>query len=88
MHKANRSLLCVSLRVGCQVFEEEEDPAQKSFFSEIIASISDVKFTTDGRYIVSRDYLTVKIWDMNMEAKPVKTIQVRHISCTTVSCGA
>jgi serine/threonine-protein phosphatase 2A regulatory subunit B len=60
------------------VFEEEEDPAQKSVVSEIIASISDVKFTSDGRYIVSRDYLTVKIWDMNMEAKPVKTIQIHE----------
>ena len=59
------------------VFEEQEDPANKSFFSEIIASISDVKFTKDGRYIVSRDYLTLKIWDINMESRPVKTIQVR-----------
>ena len=61
-----------------KLFEEEEDPAQKSFFSEIIASISDVKFTTDGRYIISRDYLTVKIWDMAMEAKPVKTIPIHE----------
>jgi len=59
-----------------KLFEEEEDLANKSFFSEIIASISDVKFTTDGRYIISRDYLTLKIWDMNMESRPVKTIQI------------
>lgn len=58
------------------VFEEEEDPSQKSFFSEIISSISDVKFSRDGRYILSRDYLTLKIWDMNMENKPVKTINI------------
>ena len=115
-----------------QLFEEEEDLANKSFFSEIIASISDVKFTTDGRYIISRvryfdcvcacicgvdagscvlfscsrcvlygtfvlavgkqdksysyrcfrfflqDYLTLKIWDMNMESRPVKTIQIHE----------
>ena len=30
------------------VFEEEEDPANKSFFSEIISSISDVRFSNDG----------------------------------------
>ena len=59
-----------------KVFEEEEDPSSKSFFSEIIASISDIKFTQDGRYIVSRDYMTLKIWDINMEARPVKTIQI------------
>ncbi|PWN50443.1 protein phosphatase 2A regulatory subunit PR55 [Violaceomyces palustris] len=57
-------------------FEEEEDPANKSFFSEIISSISDVKFSRDGRYILSRDYLTLKIWDVNMENKPVKTIPI------------
>lgn len=59
-----------------KIFEEEEDPSTKSFFSEIIASISDCRFSDDGRYIISRDYLTVKIWDLNMEAKPVKTIKI------------
>ena len=57
-------------------FEEEEDPANKSFFSEIISSISDVKFSKDGRYILSRDYLTLKVWDVKMENKPVKTIPI------------
>jgi serine/threonine-protein phosphatase 2A regulatory subunit B len=31
-------------------------------------------YSADGRYIVSRDYLTVKIWDVNVENRPVKTI--------------
>lgn len=31
-------------------------------------------FSSDGRYILSRDYMSVKIWDVNMESKPVKTI--------------
>jgi serine/threonine-protein phosphatase 2A regulatory subunit B len=57
-------------------FEEEEDPSNKSFFSEIISSISDVKFSKDGRFILSRDYLTLKIWDVKMENKPVKTINI------------
>eukprot|EP01110_Echinostelium_bisporum_P012187 TRINITY_DN64_c0_g1_i1.p1 TRINITY_DN64_c0_g1~~TRINITY_DN64_c0_g1_i1.p1 ORF type:complete len:454 (+),score=115.69 TRINITY_DN64_c0_g1_i1:113-1474(+) len=59
-----------------KVFEEEEDPANKSFFSEIISSISDIKFSKDGRYILSRDYLTLKLWDINMESKPFKTIPI------------
>ena len=59
-------------------FEEEEDPTQKSFFSEIISSISDVKFSQDGRYILSRDSLTLKIWDIAMENKPVKTINIHE----------
>lgn len=60
------------------VFEQEEDPSSRSFFSEIISSISDVRFSFDGRYILSRDYLTVKIWDINMERQPVKTIPIHE----------
>lgn len=59
-----------------KVYEEPEDPASKSFFSEIIASISDVKFSPDGRYIYARDYLTLKIWDLHMESKPIQTIPI------------
>lgn len=60
------------------MFEQEEDASSRSFFSEIISSISDVRFSHDGRYIVSRDYLTVKIWDVNMERQPVKTIPIHE----------
>jgi len=59
-----------------KIFEETEDAASKSFFSEIICSISDIKFSRDGRHIVSRDYMTLKIWDLNMENKPVRTIHI------------
>lgn len=58
------------------VFEAFEDPNNRSFFSEIISSISDVQFSPDGRYILARDYLTLKIWDINMESKPVQTINI------------
>jgi len=79
----DRSAKCVSLRLSFPLvltsisgFEEEEDPTTRSFFSEIISSISDVKFSRDGRYILSRDYLSLKIWDVNMESRPVKTIPI------------
>jgi len=52
--------------------------ADKSFFSEVISSISDVKFSPDGRYIMARDYMTLKIWDVNMESQPVQTIKVHE----------
>ncbi|ORE08639.1 protein phosphatase 2A regulatory subunit PR55 [Rhizopus microsporus var. microsporus] len=61
---------------NAKVFEEAEDPSSRSFFSEIISSISDAKFSNDGRYIISRDYLTLKIWDVNMEKKPLRTINI------------
>jgi hypothetical protein len=50
----------------------------KSFFSEIIASISDIRFSRDGRYILSRDYMNLKLWDMAMENKPVVTLAVHE----------
>lgn len=56
-----------------KIFEEREDPTTKNFFSEIISSISDVKFSHSGRYLCTRDYLHVKIWDLNMENRPVET---------------
>lgn len=61
-----------------KVFEEYLDPASHNFFTEITSSISDVKFSHDGRYIVSRDYMTVKIWDLAMELRPIKTINVHE----------
>ena len=42
-------------------FEVQEAPGSTSFFTEIIASISDVKFARDGRYMRSRDYMTLKV---------------------------
>ena len=41
--------------------------------SEIIASISDVKFSHCGRYFLTRDFLTLKLWDLNMERGPLET---------------
>merc|ERR1712076_227237 len=61
-----------------KLFEEPEDPTNRSFFSEIISSISDVKFSNSGRYMLTRDYLSVKVWDLNMESKPIESYQVHE----------
>jgi len=61
-----------------KVFEEEDDPSRRSFFSEIISSIADVKFSRDGRHILSRDYMCLKLWDVNMESRPIRTIYVHE----------
>ena len=60
------------------VFEEYTNPINHNFFTEITSSISDIKFSPNGRYIASRDYLTVKIWDINMNNKPLKTINIHE----------
>ncbi|GBG80673.1 hypothetical protein CBR_g31132 [Chara braunii] len=61
-----------------KLFEEQEPPGNRSFFSEIIASISDIKFSKAGRHILSRDYMTLKLWDLNMESAPVATFRVHE----------
>lgn len=61
-----------------KLYEEPEDPSNRSFFSELISSIADVKFSNSGRYMLTRDYLSMKVWDLNMENKPVETYQVHE----------
>jgi len=61
----------------CKQFEEEIS-GDKSFFTEIISSISDVKFNNTGQYMISRDYLTVKVWDVRMERRPVRKVNVHE----------
>ena len=70
-----RALVDTQSKVLQQSVEVGSD---KSFFSEIIASISDARFSPDGRYIVSRDYMTLKLWDVNMESSPVLTIPLQQ----------
>jgi len=55
-----------------------EDPSSKSFFSEIISSISDMKFSNDGRFLLTRDYMTLKLWDLSMEREPVRTVKIHE----------
>lgn len=51
---------------------------QKTFFTEIVASISSIKFATDGRHILSRDYMNLKLWDMRTPSTPVVTYKVHE----------
>ena len=60
-------------------FEESADiSARQSFFSEIIASISDIKFSPCGRYILTRDYMQMRLWDVNMESQPIVVVPVQE----------
>jgi len=57
---------------------EPDDSSNNSFFSEIIASISDIKFSGCGKYAISRNYLGIKVWDLAMAKKPVTTISINN----------
>ncbi|KVH89913.1 Protein phosphatase 2A, regulatory subunit PR55 [Cynara cardunculus var. scolymus] len=61
-----------------KLLKEHEAPGARSFFTDIIASISDIKFSKGGRHILSRDYMTLKLWDINMDSVPVATFQVHE----------
>jgi len=59
-----------------KVFDVERDAADNNFFSGIIESIADCKFSKDGRFILVRDYFSLRVWDINMERQPVLTIPI------------
>lgn len=46
---------------GIDRLQDGDSHVPKSFFTEIIASISDIKFSKDGRHILSRDYMNLKV---------------------------
>lgn len=53
----------------------------QNFFSELTSTVSDIKFSQDGRFILSRDYLTLKIWDIRMNDRPLSIFNVDdHLS--------
>lgn len=58
-------------------FLEYVDPDKGTidFFSELVSTISEVKFSPNGYFFASRDYLNIKLWDIRKESGPYKTIK-------------
>jgi len=71
MGDLRNSALCNSY---AKVFEDTESD-MGGFFQELVSTISNVQFSPDGNFMASRDYLTMKIWDMRVENKPLKVIK-------------
>ena len=59
---------------SAMTFEEDLSGVKKNFFTEIVASVSDAIYTTDGKNILSRDFLNVKVWDLRKQTKPTTII--------------
>lgn len=72
---ATRSLTLVPCVLACLHAVFPQGP--RSFFSEIISSINDIRFSPCGRYILSRDYMTLK----------VSTLVHCEANWKAVSCG-
>ncbi|XP_027123097.1 serine/threonine protein phosphatase 2A 55 kDa regulatory subunit B beta isoform-like [Coffea arabica] len=61
-----------------RILHDGASNGSKSFFTEIVASISDLKFASNGRHILSRDYMSLKLWDIHMENSPVATYKIHE----------
>ncbi|CAA6673084.1 unnamed protein product [Spirodela intermedia] len=70
-----KSALCDK---NARILWNHEDHGSRSFFSEIISSISDIKFARDGVHILSRDYMSTKLWDLRMDVSPVATYRIHE----------
>lgn len=61
---------------SARILNDAEYHGSKSFFTEITASISDIKFTNNGQHILSRDYMNLKLWDIRMDSLPVSVFKI------------
>lgn len=63
-----------------KMFEDMSVPeSHRSFFSDIIGSINDVKFVGSlGNHLVTRDYMNLRIWDLRSESRPILTYPVQE----------
>lgn len=67
--------LCTDLTFILLLEFEDTESDIGGFFQELVTTISDVAFSPDGRFMCSRDYLTMKLWDLRVEKRPFKTIK-------------
>ena len=65
-------------RLDWAVLAQEEPAGARSFFSELLSSMSDLKFSRDGRHMLARDFMALKLWDVRMEAAPVATYPIHE----------
>ncbi|CAD5227798.1 unnamed protein product [Bursaphelenchus okinawaensis] len=69
---------------AAKIFEAKDE--MHGFFSEIVSSVSDVKFSNTGRYLLTRDYLSAYVWDIKMDSAPIETYSIhdylRNKLCT------
>ncbi|KAJ0048521.1 hypothetical protein Pint_15484 [Pistacia integerrima] len=70
-----QSALCDN---SARILRHAESHGSKSFLTEIVASIADIKFAKDGRHLLSRDYMNLKLWDMHMDSTPVATFKIHE----------
>ncbi|GLT83801.1 hypothetical protein SLE2022_020720 [Rubroshorea leprosula] len=63
---------------NARIMKDTECTAPRSFFTEIVAAISDVKFSSDGQHILSRDYMNLKLWDTRKGSSPIAIFNIHE----------
>lgn len=54
-----------------------ETRSMKNFFTDMVASVGGIDFLKNGRCIISREYLNIKVWDMANTKQPIQNICVQ-----------
>ena len=78
------------LRISCKNFINEaghrnvidfgvETKSTRNFFTEMISCISSADFLPTSRYVIAREYLNIKIWDMANTRKPLLNVCVNDM---------
>jgi len=73
--------LCDSASSDRLVFRSEGTGSTPvtSFFSELVRTVSDVAFTPDGRHMFTRDYMSVRLWDLAMNRQPISILPIHDV---------
>lgn len=58
-------------------FKIESSKEKTNFFTQMISSYSSLAFFNNNKYIASRDFLTVKVWDVSKTDKPLLSITIQ-----------
>ena len=58
---------------------------KKNFFTDLTSPYSSIAFMPNARQLITRDYLTVKIWDLAVTKKPLATINVQDSLASKLS---
>ena len=64
---------------------KSEYAGNKNFLASMLSSYSSADFTKQGKYIVSRDYLSVKLWDVCNNKKPILSVSLNDSFKTKLS---
>jgi hypothetical protein len=56
----------------------DRDMRQGALLREVLSSVSKLAFSPDGRRLLTRDFMTLKVWDLAMPATPLLTLPVHE----------